>query len=127
MLRARERLAFIHARRGRCGVKLLCRVLITDHSNCHVWVRARVRRLEREVSDRGMAEWIMEGHAAHPEFGVPRVARELQRQGSPVGRRVGGPADGRAPAVPGPSALLAWLPDFDRGAQHLAAANVTEA
>lgn len=35
-----------------------------------------------------MTELILEVHTAFPAYGVPRVTRELQRQGVPVGRRV---------------------------------------
>ena len=35
-----------------------------------------------------MAELVFEVHAARPAYGVPRVARELQARGVPVGRRI---------------------------------------
>jgi hypothetical protein len=48
---ARERFAFIHARRERFSVKLMCRVLIADRSNYHGWVRALDRRRDSEHTD----------------------------------------------------------------------------
>lgn len=32
---ARERFAFVHRLRSRFGIRQLCRVLVTDHSNYH--------------------------------------------------------------------------------------------
>lgn len=49
---ARERFAFIHARRARFGIRRLCRSLVTDHSNYHAWVRAQARRVERGIDER---------------------------------------------------------------------------
>jgi transposase InsO family protein len=63
-------------------------VLVTDRSDYHGWVRAETMRREREYDDRRPIELILEVHTAHPAYGVPRVTRELQRQGVPVGRRV---------------------------------------
>lgn len=34
---ARERFAFVHARHDRFGVKVLCRVLVTEHTNYFAW------------------------------------------------------------------------------------------
>jgi transposase InsO family protein len=85
---ARERFAFIHARRDRFSIRLLCRVLLTDRCSYHGWVRAQAKRRERKYDDRRLTELIFEVHKAHPAHGVPRVTRELQRQGVPVGRRV---------------------------------------
>jgi putative transposase len=51
-------------------------------------VRARGKRVERELDDRRLTELIFEEHTTHPAYGVPRVTREQQRQGVPVGRRV---------------------------------------
>jgi len=48
---ARERFAFVHRLRGQFGVRRLCRILVTDHSNYHAWVRANARRVERTVHD----------------------------------------------------------------------------
>ena len=87
---ARERFAFIHARRERFSIRLLCRVLVTDRSNYHGWVRAESKRRDRAYDDRRLTQLILEVHTAHPAYGVPRVTRELQRQGVPVGRRVVG-------------------------------------
>jgi hypothetical protein len=39
-VRARDRFVFIHARRDRFGVKLLCRVLVTDGADYRARVRA---------------------------------------------------------------------------------------
>jgi putative transposase len=83
-----DRFAFIHARRGRFGVKRLCRVLVTDSGNYFAWVRAGARRRGREHDEQLFAELIIEVHATHPAYGVQRVTRELQRRGIPVGRRV---------------------------------------
>lgn len=85
---ARERFAFIHARRERFSVRLLCRVLITDRCNYRGWIRALGKRREREYDDQRLTGLIFEVHMTHPAYGVPRVTRELQRQGVPVGRRV---------------------------------------
>jgi putative transposase len=85
---ARERFAFIHARRGRFSIRLLCLVLVTDRSNYHGWVRAEAKRRDRAYNDQRLTQLIVEVHTAHPAYGVPRVTRELQRQGVPVGRRV---------------------------------------
>jgi putative transposase len=85
---ARERFAFIRARRERFSVRLLCRVLVTDRCNYYGWVRAEAKRCEREYDDQRLTELIFEVHTGHPTYGVPRVTRELQAQGVPVGRRV---------------------------------------
>jgi hypothetical protein len=85
---ARDRFAFIHARRDRFGAKRLCRVLLTDSGNYLAWVRARVRRCGRERDEQRLAELIIEVHTAQPAYGVQRVTRELQRRGVAVGRRV---------------------------------------
>jgi len=85
---ARERFAFIHARRERFSIRLLCRVLVTDRSNYHGWVRAEAKRHERDYDDNRLTQLILEVHTAHPAYGVPRVTRELQRQGIPAGRRI---------------------------------------
>jgi putative transposase len=85
---ARERFAFIHAWRDRFSVKLLCRTMVTDHANYFAWVRSLDRRRHREDEERRLTELILEVHATHPAYGVPRVTRDLQRQGIPVGRRV---------------------------------------
>ena len=85
---ARERFAFMHQRRARFGVNVLCRVLIVDRGNYYSWVRRQGRRDDREVEEQRLTELILEVHAAHPAYGSPRVTRELQRFGVPVGRRV---------------------------------------
>jgi hypothetical protein len=85
---ARERFAFIHARRERFSVRFMCRVLVTDRCNYHGWVRAEARRRDREYDDQRLTALIFEVHTAHPAYGVPRVTRELQRQGIAVGRRI---------------------------------------
>jgi hypothetical protein len=41
---ARERFAFIRARRDRFSVKLLCTVLVTDRGSYYAWVRAQGKR-----------------------------------------------------------------------------------
>lgn len=84
---ARERFASTHARRARFGIRRLCRILVTDHSNYHAWVRAQARRVEREMSDRELVTWIVEVHTAHPAYGAERVTRGLKRQGLEIGRR----------------------------------------
>jgi transposase InsO family protein len=84
---ARERYAFIHARRGRFGVKPLCRVLIADSGNYHAWARAQARRREHDHDDQELIRWILEIHTARPAYGAERVTRELQRLGLIVGRR----------------------------------------
>ncbi|HWG27789.1 IS3 family transposase [Actinospica sp.] len=85
---ARERFAFIEACRGRFSVKLLCRVLVTDRGSYYAWVRAGHKRREGEYDDRRLTALILEVHTARPAYAVPRVTRELQRQGVPVGRRI---------------------------------------
>lgn len=85
---ARERFAFIHAHRGRFGVKRLCRALVTDSGNYFAWVRAQAKRRVREHDEQRLAELITEVHAVYPAYGAQRITRELQRQGVPVGRRV---------------------------------------
>ena len=69
-------------------MRIICRVLVTDRCNYHGWARAEAKRREREYDDQRLAELIFEVHTAHPAYGVPRVMRELQRQGIPVGRRI---------------------------------------
>jgi len=85
---ARERFAFIDSHRSQFSAKLLCRVLVTDRGSHYAWVRAGHKRREREYDDRRLTGLILEVHTAHPAYGVPRVTRELQRQGVPVGKRV---------------------------------------
>jgi putative transposase len=85
---ARDRFAFIHARRDRFGVKRLCRALVTDSSNYFAWVRAQRKRHAQERDEQRLAELIIEVHRAQPAYGVQRITRELQRRGIPVGRRV---------------------------------------
>jgi putative transposase len=85
---ARDRFAFIHARRARFGVKRPCRVLVTDSGNYFAWVRAQSKRRARERDEVRLARLITEVHTARPGYGVQRVTRELQRRGVPVGRRV---------------------------------------
>ena len=84
---ARERFAFVHRLRSRFGIRRLCRILVTDHSNYHAWVRAMARRAERTVDDQELIAWIVETHATHPAYGAERVTRELKRRGVEVGRR----------------------------------------
>jgi transposase InsO family protein len=55
---ARERLAFIYARRDRFSVKLLCKILVTDRGSYYAWVRARGKRVEREQDDRRLTELL---------------------------------------------------------------------
>jgi putative transposase len=83
---ARERFAFIHARRDRFSVKLLCRVLVTDGANYRTWVRGQRKRRDREGDDRQLLRLIVEMHAAYPAYGAERVTRELKCQGAEVGR-----------------------------------------
>src|SRR5581483_9454855 len=86
----RERFAFIHERRDRFSVKLLCRVLVTDGANYRAWVRGLRRRRDRQHDERRLTALIFEVHTTHPAYGVLRIARELQRRGVPVGRRIVG-------------------------------------
>jgi putative transposase len=67
---ARERFAFIHARRDRFGVKRLCRALVADSSNYFAWVRAQAKRRVREHDEQWIAELITEVHAAHLAYGA---------------------------------------------------------
>ena len=83
---ARERFAFAHRLRTRFGVRRLCRIPVTDHSNYHPWVRAQARRNERAVDDQELVARITEIHTTHPAYGAERVTRELKRQGLEVGR-----------------------------------------
>jgi putative transposase len=84
---ARERFAFIHARRERYSVNRLCQVLVADRCNYHAWTRAQARREERGYDDRQLAQLVLEIHTAHPAYGAVRVSRELKRQGVEVGTR----------------------------------------
>ena len=84
---ARERFAFVHARRDRFSVYRMCQVLETDSCNYHGWVRAQARRTEREFDDRELTQRIVEIHTTYPAYGAERVTRELKRQGVEVGRR----------------------------------------
>jgi putative transposase len=83
---ARERFAFVDRLRARFGVRRLCRILVTDHSNYHAWVRANARRDERRLDDQELVAWIVEIRTTHPAYGAERVTRELKRQGLEVGR-----------------------------------------
>ena len=85
---ARERFAFVHRLRGRFGIRQLCRILVTDHSNYHAWVRAKTRRDERAIDDQELLAWIRETHTAHPAYGAERITRELKHQDVDVGRRL---------------------------------------
>lgn len=73
---ARERFAFIDARRARFGVKFLCRVLITDGANYRAWVREKQKRRDREEKDRELVRLVLEIHTAFPAYGAERVTRE---------------------------------------------------
>ena len=84
---ARERFVFIHAHRDRFSIRRLCRVLVSDHSNYHAWVRAREVRGRRRYDDRELTKWIVEIHTARPAYGAVRITRELRRQGVEFGRR----------------------------------------
>ena len=83
---ARERFAFVHRLRTRFGIRRLCRILVTDHSNYYAWVRAKARRNERAADDQELVARITEIHTAHPAYGAERVTRELKRQGLEAGR-----------------------------------------
>jgi len=83
---ARERFAFVHRLRDRFGIRRLCRILVTDHSNYHAWVRARTRHDEHTADDQELSRRIVEVHTTHPAYGAQRVTRELM-QGLEVGRR----------------------------------------
>jgi transposase InsO family protein len=84
---ARERFAFVDRLRGRFGIRRLCRILATDHSNYHAWVRANARRDERTLDDQELVAWIVEIHTTRAAYGAERVTREFKRQGVEVGRR----------------------------------------
>ena len=84
---ARDRFAFIHARRDRFAAKLLCRVLVTDGADYRAWVRAQHKRQERAYDGRQLTELITQIHTAYPAYGAERITRELKRQGVEVGRR----------------------------------------
>jgi hypothetical protein len=84
---SRERFAFIHRLRDRFGVRRLCRILLTDHSNYHAWARAKARRDEHTLEDEELLARIVEVHTIHSAYGAERVTRELKRQGVGVGRR----------------------------------------
>jgi len=38
---ARERFSFVHRLRDRFGIRRLCRILVTDHSNYHAWAEQK--------------------------------------------------------------------------------------
>ena len=84
---ARERFAFVHARRGRFSSYRMCQVLATDSCNYHGWASAKARRTERDLDDRKLTQRIFEIPTTHPEYGAERVTRELKYQGIDVGRR----------------------------------------
>lgn len=63
-----ERFVFIHLRRTRVSVKLLCRVLVTDRSNYYAWVRAQHRRRHREYDDQRLTVLILEVYTAYPAY-----------------------------------------------------------
>jgi hypothetical protein len=86
-LGARERFAFVHARRGRFGIRRLCRILVADPAHHHAWVRAQTRREERRHDDQQLTRLIVEIHATQPAYGAERITRELKHQGVPAGRR----------------------------------------
>lgn len=72
---AGERFVFIHARRERFGVRRLCRVLVTEHSNYHAWVRARKVR-DRRGYDGALADnLILAVHSPRPGL-VQRCERQ---------------------------------------------------
>lgn len=50
---ARERFAFIHARRGRFAVKLMCRVLVTDSANYRAWCATRTDAVHARTPSTG--------------------------------------------------------------------------
>jgi hypothetical protein len=84
---ARERFVFVHRLRARFGVRRLCRILVTGHSNNHAWVRAKARCDERGIDEQKLLAWITEIHSAHPAYGAERVTGELERHDVEVGRR----------------------------------------
>jgi hypothetical protein len=89
---ARERFAFIHARRGRFGAKLLCRVLVTDGANYRAWVRGQHKRHDRACSDQQVMRLIVEIHTAYPAYGAERDPR-AQASGCRGRPAPGGPVD----------------------------------
>jgi putative transposase len=84
---AHDRFVFSHCLRSRFTVKRLCRILVTDRSNCYLWTRAQVRRDEREREEKECVELIVEIRTAHPAYGAELMTRELKRRGFEVGRR----------------------------------------
>jgi transposase InsO family protein len=84
---ARERFAFVHRRRGRFAIRRLRRILVTDPSNYHAWVKAKTCRDERGINEQELLAWITEIHTAHPAYGAERITRELKRHDVEVGRR----------------------------------------
>lgn len=50
---ARERFAFVYARRVRFSVKLLCTVLVTDRGSYYAWVRAGVSAVNVSLTTGG--------------------------------------------------------------------------
>lgn len=77
-----ERFAFVDRLRTRFGIRRLCRILVTDHSNYHAWVGAKARREGRAVGDQELVVRITEIHSAYPACGAERVTRGLKRQAS---------------------------------------------
>jgi hypothetical protein len=63
---ARERFAFIHARRGRFGLRRLCRILVADSANYQAWIRAAAGRGGRDQEELHLTRLVAEAHTAHP-------------------------------------------------------------
>ena len=70
---AGERFAFVHRLRARFGIRRLCRILVTDHSNYRAWVSANARRDERKLDDQERIVWVVEIRTTFPPMG-PNVS-----------------------------------------------------
>ena len=114
---ARERFVFIHAHRGRFGLRRLCRILVTESANYQAWVRAKLGREGREKEERQLMQLVVEIHTVHPAYGAERVSRELKRLGFAVGRRQVARTM-REKGISGVTRRKRWnltRPDFQRG------------
>ena len=84
---ARQRFAFVHVLRDRFPARRICRIIATDHSSYFAWARAEKTRTARKLHDEQLLQLVIEVHTAHPVYGAERITRELELQGTGVGRR----------------------------------------
>ncbi|MFJ7962476.1 IS3 family transposase [Streptomyces sp. NPDC096324] len=79
---------FIHAEKANYPVTLLCKAMKTARSTYYAWVAGAEAREARRRADTVLAHEITVIHlASRQNYGVPRVAAELRRQGQLVNRK----------------------------------------